>query len=662
MFPGMLRKLILRWLGIAPAASPEAEAPAKRRGLADFSTHTRAVGATVFGALGERIKNSLPRVSSANVGMDAAGSVEKFRGLNPVTMSDSLLSWYAATGFIGYQMCAIIAQHWLIDKACGMVGKDAIRQGWVYSLEGADTDGEEIKELVELDKKYDMVGHYEKFVHFGRVFGIRIALFKVRSTDPKYYERPFNIDAVTPGSFEGIVQIDPYWCSPNLSGPGVSDPASPDFYEPMWWTIQGKLYHRSHLRIFRTSRPADLLKPMYLYGGIPIPQQIMERVYAAERTANEAPQLAMTKRLLVWGTDVATTLGNQVEFEQHLANFTYFRDNYGIKINDTDDTMEQHDTSLTDLDVTIMTQYQLVAAAARVPGTKLMGTQPKGFNSNGEYEEAVYREELETCQTHDLTPFGERYLEIVLRSDIEPKFGYAPGSLSGTLTWEPLDSPTAAEEAEINKNKAETDATLVGVGAIDGTDVRDRLRREKGSGYTGIEAQPLMLTGDPLVDATNDLLAYTKAGKEKPTTIAGPQRDPLIAATHALTVSGDALELPHAAGVILTRLDGKTLWVKRRDDAVDAPGVWAWPGGTIDPGEKPQDTAVRELEEETGIAWGAPLSPVGVTDGFVAFGGTTLSPSLDIRLNYEHTEFVWQSLDDPPAPLHPGCAKLLGRG
>ncbi len=36
---------------------------------------------------------------------------------------------------------------------------------------------------------------------------------------------------------------------------------------------------------------------MYNYFGVSVPERIYERVYASERTANEAPQLAMTKRL-----------------------------------------------------------------------------------------------------------------------------------------------------------------------------------------------------------------------------------------------------------------------------------------------------------------------------------------------------------------------------
>ena len=55
----------------------------------------------------------------------------------------------------------------------------------------------------------------------------------------------------------------------------------------------------SHFVILRGPEVSDILKPSYLYGGLPLTQLILERVYGAERTANEAPMLALTKRLVV---------------------------------------------------------------------------------------------------------------------------------------------------------------------------------------------------------------------------------------------------------------------------------------------------------------------------------------------------------------------------
>lgn len=445
---------------------------------------------TVAAAL---LEYALAKAPMARVpgGLDSCGdtgsSIKAAYAYGDNGLSDALLGFFLNNGFIGHQIAALIAQHWLIDKACSMPARDASRQGFeIVSDTGGELDVKLVQAMRKADERFKLNDHLLDFVRMGRVFGIRVALFKIESTDPKFYEYPFNPDAIMPGSYKGIVQIDPYWLSPELDQAAASDPSSLHFYEPTWWTIQGKRIHRSHLVIFRNGSLPDILKPQYLYGGKPVPQLILERVYNAERTANEAPQLAMTKRTTIFATDTTQAFANTDQFNSRLADWVAYRDNFAVKVLDKEaDEMTQMDTSLADLDAIIMTGYQIVAAAAGVPATKLLGTTPKGFNATGEYEEASYHEELESIQTHDLTPLVERHHVCVMRSIIGPANG---GTITPTsVVWNPLDSPTAKEVADVQLVEAQRDAALVSAGAISGDDVRERLSKDRESGYHGIE-------------------------------------------------------------------------------------------------------------------------------------------------------------------------------
>ena len=110
----------------------------------------------------------------------------------------------------------------------------------------------------------------------------------------------------------------------------------------------------------------------------------MERIYAAERTANEAPQLAMTKRTRVWLTDMELATMDMNATERRLQEWSEFGDNYGVFLGDKEtDELTQTDISLADLDAVIMTEYQLVSAMSNVPASKMLGITPKGFNSSG---------------------------------------------------------------------------------------------------------------------------------------------------------------------------------------------------------------------------------------------------------------------------------------
>jgi len=395
---------------------------------------------------------------------------------------EAQIGWYATQSFIGYQLCAMIAQNWLVDKACTMPARDAVRNGFEIIVEdGTEVPPETLDALKKMDERYKLSENLVNAIRFSRIFGIRIVLFEVESTDPEYYQKPFNPDGIKPGSYRGMTQIDPYWITPELDMRAASDPAARNFYEPTWWRINGQRYHRSHLIIIRTNEVPDILKPTYFYGGVPLPQRIAERVYAAERTANEAPLLAMTKRSTFIHTDVAQALANQKKFDERMEVWTRYRDNMGVKILGKDETAEQFDTSLTDLDNVIMTQFQLVAAIAEVPATKLLGTSPKGFNATGEFEEASYHEMLESIQAHDLTPLINRHHMLCIRSEISPKAPFVTN-----ISWKPVDSPTAKEKAEINKMNADTGSVLVNAGAISPDEERERLINDPDSGYSAL--------------------------------------------------------------------------------------------------------------------------------------------------------------------------------
>lgn len=474
----------------APDTLPADEPPEDTERKDTFSTHSS--GLTLMQRL-RKVSDSnirvIPSAIAAGEAMDTAtqSAMDDLKSAftlnNPGPITDTQLAYFGSQAFIGYQLMAIMAQNWLISKACLQPAKDAIRHG--YELTGPHLTQDVLDFVAECDRRYHINKHMREWVYFGRVYGIRIAKFDIDYEDPKAYEKPFNPDGIRPGTYKGITQIDPYWITPELNGDAAANPDSQHFYEPTWWRVNGKRIHRSHLVIFRGPEVGDILKPTYLYGGLSVTQQIFERVYAAERTANEAPMLAQSKRATVLHVDVEAALADQEAFEQKLRTWVDWVSNFSVKVVGLEESIEQFETSLADLDATIMTQYQLVAAIAEVPVTKLLGTVPKGFNATGEFDEASYHETLESLQ-EEISRLLERHHLCVMRSEVRSKFPDA-GLAPPIPAWHTLDAMTEKEEAEVNKLKAETGAILVGSGAIDGIDERTRLQGDPDSGYGGIE-------------------------------------------------------------------------------------------------------------------------------------------------------------------------------
>ncbi len=391
-----------------------------------------------------------------------------------------LLSYYiASSSFIGYYACAVIGQHWLVSKGCAMKARDAVKKWYKLGVnDGTDLDAKQIKDIEALDKKYKLRKNMIEAPKFSNIFGVRHVLFKHK--DPNFdYSKPFNPDAFKNGKYAGMAQIDPYWVTPVLDNNDLTDPSAIGFYDPTYWQIQGKKYHKSHFVVLKGDEVADYLKPTYNYGGVPLTQKIYERVYAAERTANEAPQLIQTKRLNVRKTDLVKAQANKQQFVKNLQTANEYRDNYGVTVIGKDEEIQQIDTALTDLDANIMTQYQLVCGELGVPATKLLGTSPKGF-STGESDIDMYLEDVEELQGNDLTDIAMAHYARLFPSE-----GMAIDNID--IHWNPLKVMSNKELADANYVKAQTDAMLYNAGAIDNYDVRQRVINDIDSGYSGLD-------------------------------------------------------------------------------------------------------------------------------------------------------------------------------
>ena len=418
--------------------------------------------------------------SIAGTGMDSS-TIKSAYNLSNGVANRAVLSWYVSQTFVGYQNCALIAQNWLVGKACAMPARDAIKRGYdVTANDGEDIKPEDLVKLRATDKAYKVDSNLVELETFRRIFGVRVVLFKFKNATDKFYEEPFNIDSVKPGSYLGMTQVDPMWMAPILDEDAVAKPDSMEFYEPTYWQIGSTKYHKSHLVVVRYGTLPDVLKPSYQYGGIPLTQLIYERAYAAERTANEGPLLAMTKRMQGLQTDITSAIGDPDSFYKRMVSNVENRDNHGLLMIDTDEKYFQMETALADLDLTIMTQYQLVSAIAGVPATKLIETSPKGFSSTGEFEQESYHDSLAAIQVDVMTPLLDRHYQLVMKSDFE-------SDEVVSVVWKPLKAPTDKEIAEINLLKAQAAQAYTIAGVTDAEDERARIIADENSGYNGLE-------------------------------------------------------------------------------------------------------------------------------------------------------------------------------
>jgi 8-oxo-dGTP pyrophosphatase MutT (NUDIX family) len=135
-----------------------------------------------------------------------------------------------------------------------------------------------------------------------------------------------------------------------------------------------------------------------------------------------------------------------------------------------------------------------------------------------------------------------------------------------------------------------------------------------------------------------------------------------------------------AGGVLVKAIRGRPMLAAIRPRGKPE-GVWALPKGNIDPGERPEDTAVREVREETGVE-GRLVEKLGdvkytytrrggvrifkIVSFYLLRAGRGRIGEIEERMRVEVAEARWLPLDEAPRLLAYGgeremAAKALDR-
>lgn len=410
-------------------------------------------------------------------------------------LPEEMLPFFTHT-FIGWQACALLYENAYIKKACEIPARDAVAVDYELQYENKDGDGDgddktdkqkEQEILNRLKKKTDKEMLMKNLVRdadiFRKVYGQILAVPTFNVDMKKAMEKPYDPSKVKKGTYTGMTLVQPFWVTYQMSIDGVSNPQMAGYYEPEYYVINATTkIHKSWVIKLITGVCPDILKPVYYYGGIPLTQQIFERVYCAEKTANEAPKLALTKRLLIVDGNVQNLAANPAEAYQALESVLNVRDNMGVMVKNPGDQVQQIDTALTDMDALIMTQFQLVAAIAEMPVTKLMKTQLKGLANSGDYEMKDYAQTLVEIQENIFNRILERHYQMLSMSEFGKDLGLQ-------VVWNPIDTPTELEMAQIESQQAQTDSTYIASGVVGAEEVREGLRANKDSRYHNLSEE-----------------------------------------------------------------------------------------------------------------------------------------------------------------------------
>lgn len=346
---------------------------------------------------------------------------------------------------------------WLMRKVIDLPAEDMTRAWRTWQA-----DGTQIEKLEDEEKRLHVRERVKQALTLGRLGGGLLVMGF--GDDPK---NPLNLESVGEEGLQYLYIVNRWDVK---VGDPVDDPASPLFGEPETFeiTINSKqvVVHHTRAIVFKGLFSGKLsVTGASDFWGDPVVTALSEPVANATTVHNEFATLVMQAKIdLLKIPDLMANAGN-AEYEKRflrrmeLANFG--KSSHRALIIDASEDWEQRQLTLTGMGDLATTYMQLVAGAADIPSTRLLGSSPDGMNATGDSDQDNYNQMIRSKQDNELRPLLDKLDEPLIRSAL----GSRPPEVY--YDFDPLDVPDESEEAETENKEATTLKTLVDTGLFE---------------------------------------------------------------------------------------------------------------------------------------------------------------------------------------------------
>lgn len=367
-----------------------------------------------------------------------------------------------------------------------------ITREWISIKSKADdkvkeiADSSRIAELENAIKDFGLQGLVKKAAADDAYFGRAQIAVKIKGADDAL-PLVLSPKTVKQGSLEGFKTVEALWTTPLAYN--AIDPTAPDFYKPTGWFMLGKPIHASRLLTIISRPVPDMLKPAYNFGGMSLSQLAEPTVENWLRTRQSVSDLINNFSITAIKTNMAQVLQGDCDGSDLFARidlFTQTRSNRGVMALDMEaEELVQVNTPLSTLDALQAQALEHMCVVSRIPAMILTGISPSGLNASSDGEIRVFYDWIAACQMstwHDPIDTMIKLIMLNLWGEIDDSIDFE---------FNPLWQLTAKEEAEIRRMDMETDRGYTDASVLSQEEVRERLSKNKDSGYSFIDAEAI---------------------------------------------------------------------------------------------------------------------------------------------------------------------------
>jgi phage-related protein (TIGR01555 family) len=337
---------------------------------------------------------------------------------------------------------------WLVRKIVDVPAIDMTRE-WRDLQAEADA----IQAIEAEEKRLQLKAKCQRALILARLYGGSVIVLGTTDADPA---EPLKPDVVKAGSLTYLHVMSRWQIT---VGQPRLDPADPWFGQPDYFTINGgngqsaKL-HPSRVVSFVGQRAPEgtfYAKDSWFWGD-PIMQSIGDAVKNADLAqAGFASLIERASVDVVQFKDLMSIVGTtegEAKITARLNAMQMGRSNFRAVALDTEDKWSQMQVNWSGIPAVMDAFLLVVAGAADIPMTRLLGQSPRGLQSTGDGEERDYQSMLKARQGEMLRPALEQIDELLIRSAL----GNKPDDIY--FEFAPLDTPDQKDAADVEETFA----------------------------------------------------------------------------------------------------------------------------------------------------------------------------------------------------------------
>lgn len=399
--------------------------------------------------------------------------------------------------FPGYPYLAMLAQRTEYLQPTHTHAKDMTREWIEFTTKGKKDKAKKIEEIETRFEELGIQGLFRKALIHDGFFGVGHIFVDLKGHDDTKLPVLLDPRSIKKNSLRGFKNIEPMWVTPIMWNSAKVE--KPSFYVPETWYALDKEMHKSRLLQVISREVPDILKPAYNFGGLSLTQLMEPYVDRWLKTVGGVNRMINNFSLIYLKTNMSAVLqdgDNGADLLRRLRLARAHGDNTGaFAIDFSTEDLNQIAVPLSGLAELQQQALDHMAYPTHLPLVVLTGVTPSGLNASSEGEIEVYHDWNRSEQNAVVRSPLKHVLDVVqldMYGKIDPEIGFE---------FKPIKQITGQNLAELKKTQAEQDVAYIDAGVLDAQEVRERVARDKNSGYVNIQADKMP---KPLDDDADD--------------------------------------------------------------------------------------------------------------------------------------------------------------